>query len=404
VNSKAATKKTGYKKPAKSRFKKIIGFGHLWLGLIVGILIMFLGITGCMLAFEKEIVEITQPFRFVKEEQRPMAPPSVLIAAAQAKMKKQPKGIEYPGPGRAAVVGYYDEDNYILAFLNPYTAEVLNVRDMNRDFFRIVTNGHFYLWLPPTIGQPIVASATLIFVIMLITGIILWWPKNKAARKQRFSFRFNVSFKRLNYDMHNVLGFYASWFAIFIAVTGLVWGFEWFSKSLYYVTSGGKILPEHVHPVSDTSLAKNAMANPENQLYYQLNTRVKRGESLSIYMANEKTDALEGAINHRPGTYYNTDYYHYDRYTLKELPATGVYAGKFNRASIADKIQRMNYDIHVGAVLGIPGKILAFCVSLICASLPVTGFLIWKGRRKKKSQSVVKPTFQRNIGSVEAMI
>ncbi len=40
----------------------------------------------------------------------------------------------------------------------------------------------------------------------------------------------------------------------------------------------------------------------------------------------------------------------------------------------------------LGQILGIPGKILAFCVSLICASLPITGFLIWKGRRKKKSQ------------------
>ena len=36
-------------------------------------------------------------------------------------------------------------------------------------------------------------------------------------------------------------------------------------------------------------------------------------------------------------------------------------------------IARMNYDIH-GAVLGLPDKILVFCGSLICASLPVTGF------------------------------
>ena len=403
-NMSAAIKKPGYKKPVKSRFKKIIGFCHLWLGLIVGVLIVFLGITGCILAFEKEINEFTQPYRFVKEEQLPMAEPSVLIAAAEAKMNRPAMGVEYPGPGMSAVVAYYDEKDYVLTFLNPYTAEVLKVKDMNSDFFRIVLDGHFYLWLPPKIGQPIIASATLIFVVMLISGIILWWPKNKAARKQRFSFRFNVSFKRLNYDMHNVLGFYASWLAIFIAVTGLVWGFEWFSKSLYFATSGGKELPPHVHPVSDTLLAGNAMANPENQLYHQLKPKVKRGESLSIYLAKEKTDALEGAINHRPGTYYNTDYYHYDRYSLKELPATGVYAGEFSRASVADKIQRMNYDIHVGAILGLPGKILAFCVSLICASLPVTGFLIWKGRRKKKSSTTAKPTYARSVSSVEAVI
>jgi uncharacterized iron-regulated membrane protein len=43
----------------------------------------------------------------------------------------------------------------------------------------------------------------------------------------------------------------------------------------------------------------------------------------------------------------------------------------------------MNYDIHVGAILGLPGKIIAFLASLIPASLPVTGFLIWWGKKKK---------------------
>ncbi len=47
----------------------------------------------------------------------------------------------------------------------------------------------------------------------------------------------------------------------------------------------------------------------------------------------------------------------------------------------------MNYDIHTGAILSLPGKILAFCASLICASLPITGFLLWWGRRKKAKQS-----------------
>jgi uncharacterized iron-regulated membrane protein len=44
----------------------------------------------------------------------------------------------------------------------------------------------------------------------------------------------------------------------------------------------------------------------------------------------------------------------------------------------------MNYDIHVGAILGLSGKVLAFFASLIAASLPVTGFLLWRGRKKKQ--------------------
>jgi uncharacterized iron-regulated membrane protein len=43
----------------------------------------------------------------------------------------------------------------------------------------------------------------------------------------------------------------------------------------------------------------------------------------------------------------------------------------------------MNYDIHTGAILGLPGKFLAFFASLICASLPVTGVYVWWGRKNK---------------------
>ncbi|WP_370871231.1 PepSY domain-containing protein [Algoriphagus sp.] len=53
------------------------------------------------------------------------------------------------------------------------------VKDEFADFFRLVLDGHFYLWLPSEIGQPMVASFTLVFLVMVISGLILWWPKNK---------------------------------------------------------------------------------------------------------------------------------------------------------------------------------------------------------------------------------
>jgi len=47
----------------------------------------------------------------------------------------------------------------------------------------------------------------------------------------------------------------------------------------------------------------------------------------------------------------------------------------------------MNYDIHIGAIGGIFGKIIAFLISLGIASLPMTGILLWYGRTYKKSSS-----------------
>ncbi|MCC6286383.1 MAG: PepSY domain-containing protein [Chitinophagaceae bacterium] len=375
---------------SKSAVKRITGWLHLWLGLGSGAIVLFLGITGCILAFEQEIRSITQPYIYTAEQSKPYLPPSQLSAAAEKYFDgKKATAVEYPAKNKSAVVSYWDaEENYKMVYVNPYTAGVLKAKNMRNDFFRIVVNGHFYLWLPPQIGQPVVASATLIFVVMMITGLILWWPKNKAARKQRFSIKFNARWRRVNYDLHNVLGFYMTWVCIFIALTGLVWGFEWFAKSVYFVTSAGKTLPAHEHPVSDTAAIASAKANAGDYVYALMAGKAKGGESFGIYYPATHTDAIEGFVNHRPGTYYNADYYHYDQYTLQELPATGVYAGSFKDAGLADKIARMNYDIHVGAVLGLTGKVLAFLGSLMCASLPVTGFLVWRGRRKKKTKIV----------------
>lgn len=391
--SSTKTGSTPKKKPgSKSLFRRIVGWSHLWLGIGSGAIVLFLGITGCILAFENEIRSLTQPYENVQPQQASFLPPSKLKPEADKHLDgKEIKGLEYVGKDKAAVAYYYDDENYKQIFLNPYTAEVLKVKDMNKDFFRVVLDGHFYLWLPPQIGQPIVATATLIFVILMITGLVLWWPKNKAARKQRFSIKWNAKWRRVNYDMHNVLGFYMTWVAIFIAVTGLVWGFEWFAKSVYFVTSAGKTLPPHEHPVSDSTATLAKGKDAADHVYYLMAAKANQKEKFGVYYPATRSDAIEGFVNHRPGTYYDADYYHYDQYTLKELPATGVYAGSFSDASLADKIARMNYDIHVGAVLGLPGKILAFFGSLICASLPVTGFMVWRGRKKKKAKGVPVP-------------
>jgi uncharacterized iron-regulated membrane protein len=59
------------------------------------------------------------------------------------------------------------------------------------------------------------------------------------------------------------------------------------------------------------------------------------------------------------------------------------------RLKIADNLIKMNYDIHSEAILGLPGKIVAFLISLFIASLPISGLYIWWGRSKKKAKTVI---------------
>ncbi|HQS06342.1 MAG TPA: PepSY-associated TM helix domain-containing protein, partial [Daejeonella sp.] len=80
---------------------------------------------------------------------------------------------------------------------------------------------------------------------------------------------------------------------------------------------------------------------------------------------------------------WKTDYRYFDQYSLKEMNVNHVF-GRLKDQKFADKAIRMNYDLHTGAIIGLPGKIIAFIASLIIAILPVTGFMIWYGRRKKE--------------------
>lgn len=374
----------------KSGFKFWIGRLHLWLGLISGLFVLFLGLTGCILAFEREIEDAVQDYRFTPVQHKPLLPPTTLKAIAdKALANKKAHSVNYQ-PGRTAQVVYYHDAPayYFIVFVDQYTGKVLKVKNMDDDFFRIVVMGHYYLWLPPEIGQPILTSATMIFVFLLLSGLILWWPKSKAARKQRFSVKLKSKWRRLNYDLHNVLGFYMTFIVIFIALTGMIMGFQWFSKSVYWLSSGGKSMKLYEETFSDTTrtsdLSLNATAADVLWAKFIRAEPTFKG-SYDVHIPEDEKGAVEIARNPDPSTYWKADYRYFDQHTLKEIEVKHMF-GKFSNASAADKIIRMNYDIHVGAIAGLPGKILAFLASLIAASMPVTGVIIWWGRSKKRQK------------------
>jgi uncharacterized iron-regulated membrane protein len=372
----------------KYRFKYWIGQIHLWLGLTSGLFVCFLGITGCILAFETEIENDTQSYRFVEAENRPYIEPSKLKAIADSKVPgKHAHSVGYE-KGKATTVVYYAEnpEYYWIVFLNPYTGEVLKVKDMDQDFFRFIIDGHYYLWLPPAIGQPVLGTATLMFAFLLCSGLILWWPKNAAASKKRFSVKWSAKWKRLNYDLHNVFGFYLTWILIFIAFSGLVMGFQWFARSAYWITAGGKSMVQFEESFSDSTLV-NTVAGRKPAIDILLARTMKENPnypgSIEVHVPDGPKAAIEVALNPDTETYWKADYLWYDQYTLKEMEVKHSY-GRFANTNFADKMMRANYDIHIGAIAGLPGKIMAFLASLVAASLPITGFLIWRGRHKKK--------------------
>ena len=376
----------------KINFKKTIRVVHLWLGMASGIIIFIMAITGCLYAFQAEIQDITQDYRHVEPQSNEILPPSVIEQIARKEVpNKVLHAIQYNEPDESAQAIFYsyEPEYYYITYINQYTGEVLQTDDQHSGFFPFILDGHFYLWLPHEIGQTIIASATLIFIVMLISGLILWYPKNKKAAKQRFWFRWKkgAKWKRKNYDYHNITGFYAMAIGLIFAITGLVWGFEWFAAG-YYKTIGGEKSLVYEDPVSERPTGTISILSPIDKAWLMMREQYPTAKSIEVHPPETPTSSIATNANPDSGTYWKIDYRYFDQYTLEEKNVAHVY-GRFPDATISDKIMRMNYDIHTGAILGLPGKILAFLISLLIATLPVTGFLIWLGRKNKKKKQEV---------------
>lgn len=372
------------------RFRKINRLLHLWLGLISGIVVCIICITGCLYVFKDEINDLTQPWKFVEPQNAPQMLPSEVLEISNGKVQGiKPFAITYGENYDAVFVDYFQYgEGMNTVYLNPYNGEVIKTIQKKADdfdFFSFVLKGHRTLWLPHDIGKPIIGYGVLLFLIALITGIIIWWPKkwNRANLRRNFRIKWRVSFSRINFSLHNVLGGLSFPFLVILCFTGLIWSFTWFSNSVYYATSGGKELIPYTLPQSDTLQIANRLSNPLDQLYQQL--RREEPNATTFYFALPQRDegVIRVSVVHKRGSYYQTDNLFYDQYTLQPLQGSGPYAGRYKEASGADKFRRMNLEIHDGRILGLFGKILAFLASLVGASLPVTGVIIWFRKKRR---------------------
>ena len=363
---------------------------HLWMGLLSGSVVVIVCLTGALYVFKDEITTAREPWRFVEPQaQQRLSPDWLLDKANAASGESAPAAITMGQADEAVRVDYRTDTQRIVVYLNPYHGQVTHISTRavgSRDFFDFLLQGHRSLWLPRQVGCPIVAYSVLIFFLTLITGIIIWWPKRWSRQLTKNKLTFHRPFRkpRLNFDLHNVLGFYALLPLLVACFTGLLFGLDWFSQGIYRLVSGGNALQPYALPAIQTDTTRTDTLTLD-VLHRQLCSEEPDAVQFYYALPRREGDVYRVSVVHEQGSYYKQDNRYFHPQSGEELTGQGPWAGKYRTATPADKMMRMNLDIHEGRILGWWGKLLMCLASLTGASLPITGFILWRRRVRRQS-------------------
>ncbi|WP_100615601.1 PepSY-associated TM helix domain-containing protein [Confluentibacter citreus] len=371
-------------------YRKSILSLHKILGLLTGIVVFIVAITGCCWAFKDEIESLYTDYKIVEKQDKPiLTPTEVKNIGASVFPNNTIHGSLFSNNNEAIEVIFYDAEPefYQSVFVNPYSGQIIHVEDHLSGFFAFILKGHMRLWLPKAIGEQVVGASILLFIFIIVSGFILWIPKKRKNLKQRLQFMWKPTtrWKRKNFDLHTIVGFYICSLALVLAFTGSIMSYNWLKYVVYKSTGGDKvaefIIPENIS--GEFKQVENTI--PMDYLIAKLQKELPNAESIELHYPESEASSIYVEISNSEGVYYDSDFRFFDQNTLEEIETPGIY-GKYSNAEVGEKILRMNYDIHIGAIGGLAGKIIAFLVSLLTATLPVTGILLWYGRKYKKEK------------------
>lgn len=381
--------------------KKGILWLHKWLGLFTGLVVFIVSISGCFYVFHDELKLLIYPKKYYTTDasaaHAKFLPLSQLIDSAQKALPSDEhisRTDLYLLPNRTWVFRAVKTDEHAIGnnryfiyhkrvFVNPYSGKVQAVENSKTEFFQVILQLHMNLLLGKKIGHWVIGISIIIFIAILLTGIVLWWPKKWGIKKlkRKLWFDFKVKWKRLNYDLHQILGLYSLIFALLLACTGIAFTFPAFKE--FYVKAFNKFDNK-----MELSSQKKFEQVPQNQTkvldnsFNYILSKHPQAQMMSVRLRKSITDPQDIQVRFMADRTGQFIWYYFNQTTgqIEQIKQS-------KNSALGDKIGAMNYDLHVGSYGGMITKILTFIVGLICASLPLTGTIIWINKMKKKKKT-----------------
>lgn len=351
--------------------RKIMRKLHLWLSVPLGLIISIICFSGALLVFEEEITASVQKrISHVDKIGNQRIPTNQLveIVASTLPADVSVTGIQHPNdPSRCSQV-MLSKPKRASVYIDPYTGEIKG-KSERLPFFRTVfrlhrwlldsqTDGNFF-W-----GKTIVGISTLLFMLSLLTGVFIWWPRNRKAFGKSLCIKPNKGSRAFLYSLHVAGGMYAVLLLLAMGLTGLTWSFPWYQTAFYRLFG---VSAQSQHHNQGGKQQKSTIDTAHwDAVYQELWMRQPDCSLISIYNGYA-TVTTKTWGNQRAA----------DRYDF--LPSSGKITRytPYQSANRATKLRGWIYSLHVGNWGGWFSKILTFLAALFGASLPLTGYYLW---------------------------
>lgn len=386
----------------KKAFRKI----HLWLSVPFGLIITVICLSGAALVFEDEVTELCRrdlyyvekvsgaplPVEYLIEKVAGTLPDSVAVTGVSISSDaERAYQVNLSKPRRASV------------YVDQYTGEVKG-RHERAPFF--LTMFKLHRWLLDGMkpdggifwGKMIVGVSTLMFVFVLISGIVIWWPRTKKALKNSLKITVGKGRRRFWYDLHVAGGMYALVLLLAMALTGLTWSFSWYRAGFYKVfgvemkqraghgalqTVHGTLQTAHGTPQtahggkSGRNSSEEGRGNREHtlpyacwqQVYEELKARNAGYKQITVSNGSASV-SFERFGNQRAA----------DRYAFNPQDGEITEVTLYKDTDASGKMRGWIYSVHVGSWGGMFTRILTFIAALLGGTLPLTGYYLWLRR------------------------
>ena len=376
------------------KLRKIIFWLHLPVGVIAGLVILNMCVTGVLLTYEKQITSWadTRGYRSAPPAtQTQHLPVETLIANARDARGANPTAVTLKSdPSAPAEIGFGRETTL---FVNPYTGAILGEGSHRvRSFFRGVTEWHRWLGAKGdnrNVARAITGACNLGFLFLVASGFFLWWPRNwnlKSLRNVTW-FRRGLPSKARDFNWHNTIGFWSAVPLFIVVLSAVVISYTWAGNLVYRVVGESPPAPRSNQqaPTSSSNSAKPVLNNLD-AAWIRARQQVVDWRSITLQLPTSESAPLTFNIDRGTGGQPQK------RGQLVLDRATGelVRWEPFSANSRGRQLRSILRFAHTGEVAGIIGQTVAGLVSIGGAVLVITGlalatrrFLAWAAKRAK---------------------